>query len=292
MKKRFKFLGYGLYAVLVTVALLYYRFPSDAIKQHLIQVVGRMEPGVILSARSLHPSFPPGLQLLEPVFSLKERPETAVFKAEHLLVSPGIGSLFWGRVAWFFDADAYGGIISGRIQLGKRGEMADLSVSLKDVRIHEYGFPPDLGIGDLTGNLKGDVTYSGLMDRPITGVGNGDILISEGKIDLFHPFLGLETIPFGKLRAQLTLKKGIVNLISISLDGKGFQGTLSGTIHLNRMIARSRLNLKGTIEPFAAYLGTLKGGPALLSLFQGGRNDLKRSFVIQGTFMSPKFRFT
>ncbi len=292
MKKSFKFLGYGLYAFVVTVALLYYRFPSDAVKQHLIQVVARMEPGVILSARSLNPSFPPGLQLVGAVFSLKERPETAVFKAEHLLVTPGIGSLFGGRVAWFFDADAYGGSIRGHIQLGKRDEMSGLSVSLNDLRIHEYGVPPDLGIGDLTGNLKGDVTYCGLMDRPIMGDGNGDILISEGKIDLFQPFLGLETIPFGKLHAKLTLKKGIVNLTSISLDGKGFQGTLSGTIHLNRMIARSRLNLKGTIEPFAAYLGTLKGGPALLSLFQGGRNGLKRSFVIQGTFMSPKFRFT
>ena len=292
MKKRFKFLGYGLYAVLVTVALLYYRFPSDAVKQHLIQMVGRMEPGVILSARSLNPSFPPGLQLLEPVFSLKERPETAVFKAEHLLVSPGIGSLFRGRVAWFFDADAYGGIIKGRIQPGKNGEITGLSVSFKDVRIHEHGFLPDFGIGNLTGGLSGDVSYGGPMDRPIMGTGNGDIFISEGQMVLLNPILGLKTITFSKLRTQWTLKKRIVNLASVSIDGKGFQGSLSGTISLNQMPAYSRLNLRGTIEPFAAYLRTLKGGPALLSLFQGGGRGLKRSFVIQGTFMSPIFRFT
>ena len=291
MKRILKFSGYALYAILVTVVLLYYRFPSQGFYEHLIRLADGMDPGIIFSARSLHPSFPPGLQLMEPVFSLKESPATAVFKAQRLSVSPGIGSLVRGDIAWFFDANAYGGIITGNVQFGKNDETAGLSVSFEKVRIHEYGFLPDFGIGDFTGNLKGEVTYGGPLDRLIMGAGTGDIHIAEGKIDLLNPFLGLETIPFGELSAQVTLKKGIVNLKQVSLDGNGFQGVLSGTIFLNRIMARSRLNLKGTIEPFEAYLKTLKGGAALLSLFQGGRNGLKRSFVIQGTFKSPKFRF-
>ena len=292
MKTGLKYIGYALYAILVAVALLYYRFPSETFQSYLEQVAGRMHPPVIFSTRSLDPSFPPGLWLQAPAFSLEKHPETAFFEAQELSVSPGMGSLILGNTTWFFDARAYGGFINGHIRPGKDGEIDGFSLSLEKMRIHEYAFLPHFGIGDLGGSLNGNITYKGPPDRIILGDGAGDIHISEGKIDLLNPFLGLETIPFGKLNARFTLKKGTINLISVSLDGKGFLGSISGTIRLNRVMDRSRLNLKGTIEPIEAFLETLKGGPALLSLFRGGHNGLRRSFVIQGTFRSPKFRFT
>jgi len=292
MKTGLKYAGYALYAIVVAVVLLYVRFPSESFQSYLVQVAGRMDPQVIFSTRSLDPSFPPGLWLQEPVFSLKERPGTAFFEAQELSVNPGMGSLILGNTTWFFDARAYGGIINGHILSGEGGEMEGFSVSLEKVRIHEYAFLPQFGLGDFGGTLKGNITYKGPPDRIVSGDGAGDIHISEGKIDLLNPFLGLETLPFGKLNVRFTLKKGTVSLTSVSLDGKGFQGSLSGTIRLNRIMDRSRLNLKGTIEPIEAFLETLKGGPALLGLFRGGHNGLRRSFIIQGTFRSPKFRFT
>ena len=291
MKTGLKYVSYALYAILVAVALLYVRFPSESFQSYLVKVAGRMDPQIVFSTRSLDPSFPPGLRLQEPVFSLKKRPGTAFFEAQELSVSPGMGSLILGNTSWFFDAFAYGGFISGHILSGEAGEIGGFSLSLEKVRIHEYAFLPHFGVGDFGGTLKGNITYKGPPDRIVLGDGAGDIHISEGKIDLLNPFLGLETIPFGKLNARFTLKKGTVNLTSVSLDGKGFQGSLSGTIRLNRILDRSRLNLRGTIEPIEAFLETLKGGPALLGLFRGGRNGLRRSFVIQGTFRSPKFRF-
>ena len=292
MKTVLKYAGYVFYAMLVAAVLLYIRFPSEVFQSYLVQAAGRMDPQVIFSAQSLDPSFPPGLRLQEPVFSLKERPGTAFFEARELSVSPGIGSLIWGNATWFFDARAYGGTINGHILSGEGGEIDGFSLSLEKVRIHEYAFLPQFGVGDLGGTLKGNITYKGRPDQIVLGEGAGDIHISEGKMTLLNSFLGLKTVPFGKLNLQFTLKKGTVKLTSVSLDGKGFQGSLSGTIRLNRIMDRSRLNLKGTIEPIEAFLETLKGGPALLSLFRGGHNGLRRSFVIQGTFRSPKFRFT
>jgi len=292
MKTGLKYVSYVLYAILVAVVLLYVRFPSESFQSYLVQMAGRMDPPVIFSSRSLDPSFPPGLRLQAPVFSLKERPETAFFEALELSVSPGMGSLILGNTTWFFDARAYGGFINGHIQPGEDGKIDSFSLSVKKVRIHEYAFLPHFGVGNFGGTLNGNITYKGPPDRIVLGDGAGDIHISEGKIDLLNPFLGLETIPFGKLDVRFTLKRGTINLTSVSLDGKGFQGSLSGTIRLNRIMDRSRLNLRGTIEPIEAFLETLKGGPALLSLFRGGKNGLSRSFVIQGTFRSPKFRFT
>ena len=293
MKKGFmKYAGYVIYAILVTVVLLYYRFPSEALQSHLVRMADRMDPEIIFSAQSLDPSFPPGLRLQKPAFSLKKRPESAFFEAQHLSVSPGMGSFILGDTTWFFDALAYGGVINGHISSLEDGQIDGFTLTFQDIRIHEYAFLPQFGVGDFAGNLKGNILYNGSPDRITAGDGAGDIHISEGKIDLLRPFLGLETIPFGKLDVRFTLVKGTVNLTSVSLDGKGFQGSLSGTIRLNRIMDRSQLNLRGTIEPIQSFLETLKGGPALLGLLGGGRKDSKRSFVIKGTFRSPKFRFT
>ena len=291
MKKGLKYIGYALYVIMVAAVLLYMRFPSAQLQSYLVQAADGMDPRVIFETGSLDPSFPPGLRLKKPVFSLKEHPESPFFEAQELSVAPGMGSLVTGDITWFFDARAYGGVMGGRVISGTDGKINGFSLSLKDVRLQEYAFLPDFGIGDVAGKLTGDLDYNGPIGRIDTGEGSGELHISEGKIDFSPPFLGLETVPFGELTARFTLKKGTVNLTSVSLDGKGFQGSLSGTIDLNRIMDRSRLNLKGTIEPIAVYLDTLKGGPALLSLLGGGRNGSKRSFVIQGTFKSPKFRF-
>ncbi len=290
MKKALKYGSYTLYAIFMAVALLYVHFPSEAFQSYLSRAAGRMDPPVIFKTGSLDPSFPPGLQFVNPVFSRKERPETAFFEAQELSVRPGIASLLLGNATWFFDARAYGGIIHGHILPGKGGKIDDFALSLENVRIHEYPSLPQFG-GDLAGNLRADISYKGPPDRIANGEGTGDILISEGKIELKNPLLGLKSIPFGELKARFALKKGSLNLASVSLDGKGFQGSLTGTIRLNRILERSQLNLRGTIEPIADYLATLEGGPALLNLFKGGQNGMKRSFVIQGTFRSPKFRF-
>jgi type II secretion system protein N len=250
-----------------------------------------MDPRVIFKTGSLDPSFPPGLRLKKPSFSLKERPESPFFEARELTVAPEMGALLTGDVNWFFDAGAYGGVIDGRVLSGKDGKIGGFSLSLTNVRLQEYALLTDFGIGHVAGKLTGNLNYNGSLGRIDTGAGTGDLHISEGRINLSTPFLGLETVFFGELKARFTLKKATVNLSSVSLDAKGFQGSLSGTIYLNRIMGLSRLNLKGTIEPMAAYLETLKGGPALLSLLGGGQNGSKRSFVIQGTFRSPIFRF-
>lgn len=180
MKKGFiKYTGYIVYAILVTAVLLYYRFPSEALQSHLVRMAGRMDPGIIFSARSLDPSFPPGLRLQEPVFSLKKRPETPFFKAQHLSVRPGIGSLILGDTTWFFDAQAYGGIINGHIQSGEDGKIDGFFLSLKNVRLHEYAFLPHFGVGDFAGNLKGNITYKGSPDRIVRGEEPGIFLFQK-----------------------------------------------------------------------------------------------------------------
>ncbi len=291
MKKSFKTIGYILYAVLTAVVLLYVRFPSASLQATMAQRAERMTPPILLKTESLDPAFPPGVHLKGPSFFLKDTPRAAVFESKALSIHPEMTALLTGKGNWRFDAAAYGGTIRGRVSLKNDGSINGFDLSFENIRIQDYAFLPDFGIGNFSGRLNGKVSFNGPLNRFTAGDGTGKIHISEGNLDLLTPILGLEAIPFGDLKAGFTLKKGAVHLSSVTLDGKGFQGSLAGTVYLNRIVDRSRLNLKGTIEPIAPYLETLKGGPALLSLFTSGPNKTKRSFVIQGTLRSPRFRF-
>ena len=113
MKRGLKYISYALYAMLVAVVLLYVRFPSAALQSYLVQAADGMDPQVIFKTGSLDPSFPPGLRLNKPIFSIKERPESPFFEARELSVAPGMGALMTGDITWFFDAHAYGGVVGG-----------------------------------------------------------------------------------------------------------------------------------------------------------------------------------
>ena len=254
------------------------------------QVNSRLS-NISFSTTSFAPAFPPGLAFKKASFSLEEQPKTSVFDADRLVVTPGIRAILFGKTFFSFDALAYGGEISGWLGFEKNNETADITLSLKKIRLQDHAGLPHLQLGDIEGILNAQINYRGPRRRIITGEGEGNIQISKGKIKLKTPFMGLEILPFGNLTTRLTLKKQTLRLDRVELDGEAFQGSLSGTVQLSRDIRRSRLNLKGELEPFENYLKSIDGGPALLVFFRTGKKGLKRSFVIQGTFMAPKFRF-
>jgi hypothetical protein len=122
-------------------------------------------------------------------------------------------------------------------------------------------------------------------------VGQGMIIISGGKVRLLQPILGVDAIDFDRLTMKMALKDRRVSLTHVEVEGRSIKGELSGTIILNTDISRSRLDLKGTMEPLGGLLENVKGNTATLSLLRQGLKKLRRSFVIQGTFRNPTFRF-
>ena len=60
-----KWLGYLLFALILTVVLLYYRFPSDAVRDYLQAMAERANPRVVLSLERVKLSLPIGLKFVE-----------------------------------------------------------------------------------------------------------------------------------------------------------------------------------------------------------------------------------
>jgi len=293
IRKKGKWIGYLLYCVLLTVALLYYRFPSESIAAYLESVVAKANPRILLSLESLRPGFPLSVDLIDARFSLKKAPRKPLLSLKNVSLGTEEWALLHGTHVYHFDAHAYHGNIKGDVRFENQKLMTAFTTTmkLKDLHIGRHPYLSPLIGRDVSGVLEGDIVYTGQYANLIDGVGEAILNISEGRVQLLQPILGLESLQFDRLSMKITLKNKKVALSDTGLEGRAVKGQLSGTIILNNDIPASRLDLRGTIEPLGGLFGNLKGDSNPLKFLRQGLKNLKRSFVIRGTLQNPEFKF-
>jgi type II secretion system protein N len=120
IRKNKKWLGYVLYAVLITAGLLYLRFPAEAIKDYLEAKGERSNSRFGLSIGQVSPSLPFGLKLLEAQVSQSANPNKIIFRANRLSIRPSIGILLGGKLKLCFEGLAYDGVLEGCANFDER----------------------------------------------------------------------------------------------------------------------------------------------------------------------------
>ncbi|MBW1805969.1 MAG: type II secretion system protein GspN [Deltaproteobacteria bacterium] len=290
--KNKRWFGYTLYGILLAVALLYYRFPSESFREYFETIASRTAPDLRLSIEELSPSFPFGVILAGTELSLKEEPDRTLIIAEPFHIRPDIKSFLAGGSGYFFKCSAYGGDLTGHVRFPRNdsGTPFTASIQLNKIDISNSTLPSQIFSRNMNGILSGTVTYKEGNVSPINGTGKADLLISDGAINLLQPLLGLESINFDELILKMTFKDRMLSMPSIELKGRKIDGNASGTIYLKTEIMQSRLNLKGTIEPFADLFKNT-GSPNVIELFRQRLKGGKLSFSIQGTIKDPRIRF-
>ncbi|MFC1534081.1 type II secretion system protein GspN [Thermodesulfobacteriota bacterium] len=287
-----KWIGYTLYGILLTFGLLYYRFPADAFKEYLQTTIHRIDPRLSLSIKRLSLSLPPGLKLTDAELSYEESPGKVFLKTEILSFGPKIRSYFKKDLEYCFESIAYDGNLTGCINFTKKdfGGPFSASIVLKDIGIDDNS-PLPVIIGDsLEGLLSGTITYSGEGKSLTDGTGDAVLTLSEGLIKLSRPFLGLKAIDFKEVLLKMALNKKRLNLSHGELKGKDMLVTASGTIYINKEFLKSRLNLKGTIQPFADLFKNVPNASDTIKFFKQRIKSGKISFNIQGTIKDPRFK--
>ena len=292
-KSKKKWVGYVIFGILLTLGLLYYRFPSEAIQGFLQARVEKINPQLALSMESVSPTFTFGLKFLEPELLLKTTPQKPIFKADRLLVRPVILSLFRDEWTFCYNALAYKGVFEGCTSVAKEKNNASFQTSLvlKDVPMGEDNPLKEVIGRNLEGLLNGTVAYKGQSKSLIRGTGEVDIRLSEGRVELAQPILNLDGIGFHEILIKMTLNNRKLNLTRVALRGTNMNGTLTGVVNLNKEISRSSLNLRGTLEPFADFIKDLTDSPDTVRLIRQRLKRGKITFVIRGTLAEPNFRF-
>ena len=293
MGKHEKRIGYVLYGLLLTLGLLYYRFPSDAFRDYLQTSAARVNPGIVLSIERVSPTYHLGIRLLGTQVSHKGILRGHLFKAENLLIRPDMWSLFQGKWKLLFDGLAYRGSIKGSAKFVERGIKAPfkLSVELKEIHIDDYENLRGLIGRHVKGGMSAVISYSGSYDALMNGAGEARLTLSNGQVELLQPILNLKAIDFREIGAKMVLRNGRIELTQAELKGPNMQGTLSGVVMLNRDFSKSSLELKGTMEPLGDFYKSLAGNLGETKFFKQRLKGGKISFMIQGAVGQPQIRF-
>ena len=294
ISKRQGWSRYLLFGLILTAALLYYRFPSDAVRD-FVQAKGRTaSPRLDIAVERIAPSILMGLNFMQAKVALEESPSSVLLSADRLLVKPKLLSLLSGKQKFSFHCEAYQGDVKGSIHFEKEPNpgFIETDVALSNIQIGDYSYLSHVLGRPLEGKLAGTVTYSGQYKPMLDGSGEANLKLSDGKLELLQPFLTLKEIDFSEMEIDMVIENQKIDMTRLALKGKQLQGTLSGSITLKKQFADSSLDLKGTIEPFAALFKSGGGIQDTVAVLKQRLNKGTLSFLIRGTIKAPEIKFT
>jgi type II secretion system protein N len=293
MGKYRKWLVYVLFAATVGGFSLFLCFPSEMVRQYLEGSASRVDPAVALRIHRVQPLFPLGLKLEKTDLSLKEEPGISLFKADSFVVRPSIRTLVHRAPAFRFKCRAYGGSIEGIVALETLNWAGPVESDLEitGVRLGQYPLLREWLNRELTGAMSGTVTYRGTRNNFIKGSGKGDFSISDGTVRFDQPFLGMESVDFQRVNAHVVLEKQRISLTRCDFKGKQMEGEASGSIQLNPILPRSKLNLKVAVKPFSSFF---RDNAGLFDMVKFLGNPLKEgnfTITLGGTLAEPQISF-
>ncbi|HDH86897.1 MAG: type II secretion system protein GspN [Desulfobacterium sp. 4572_20] len=294
ISKNKKWFGYIAFCIVVAGSLLYYRFPSDALRDYLTITANNLNNSATLSIGQIKPSLPFGLKFGRTELILKDKPSIKLFRADSIFIKPDPWAFFKGKSKYCFECLTYGGDAEGCVNFKKNSmEMPfDAEIELKNMQIAKYEHLKDLIGLQIDGLLYATIFFKGQHKNLMDGTGEAHLKLLDGNIELLAPILSLESIEFHEIKSDMALEKHTIHIKRLELTGPLLRGALSGTIGLEKAFVKSALNLKGTIDPFTSFFKSLGSVSNTVSFFKQRLKKGAIHFVIHGTLAEPKIRFT
>jgi type II secretion system protein N len=294
ISKNKKWFGYIFFCIIVAGSLLYYRFPSDALRDYLTITAHNLNNSTTLSIGQIKPSLPFGLKFGRTELILKDKPSIKLFRADSLFVKPDPWAFFKGKSKYCFECLTYGGDVRGCVNFKKNSMETpfDTEIELKNMQIAKHEHIKDLIGIQMDGILSATIFYKGQHKNLMDGTGGANLKLLDGKVELLVPILSLESIEFDEITSDMVLEKQAIHLKHLELIGPLLRSTLSGTIRLKKEFLKSPLNLEGTIEPFTSFFKSVGSVSNAVSFFKQRLKKGALHFIIHGTLTEPKIRFT
>jgi type II secretion system protein N len=207
-------------------------------------------PGATLSIDTIQPSFPPGFALSDITVGVRDRADV-ILRVEGLTVRPGGLSLLRGRLAIVAAAAGYGGEVRGWILFSRLFSLqgpVTAAADIRDLRIDKWTWLRELFARQITGTLKGGITFSGTAEVLKNGAGTIDFTLTNGTYPLQESFLGLDKIDFSRVEGKASFRNGALKITQLTLTGEKLRCSLKGNILLADDFQASQIDLNGTIE--------------------------------------------
>lgn len=287
-----KWIGYGIYGIILMFLLLIFRFPSDAIKDYALSAINGGNSNYSITIEKASFSLPLHIRFTGVECRMKEDPATTVFKMKEILVKPSLWSLFTKNQTFRFACKAYEGTITGTVNLQKNGESLKFvsSAELKNININDTSQLPAFLKDNIGGTLEGTVKYNGSGLGDLSSTGEASLTLSSGSVKLGTPFLNMKAIDFKEVLIKADLKDQTLSIPDLSLKGDSFSGQASGTVALKNPVIKSLINFNASMEPASGSTRKTSDNADAMALLRQSLKNGKILFSLQGTFEQPVIR--
>lgn len=285
MNRTGKIFLYVLYAVFALVVFLYFRFPSELMKDILVSWTKQLQPLAQLETDSVRPAIPLGVKLEPLTIVFDDKP---ILRMDSLKITPHLFSMLGHNKRFSFKGTLGDGELKGTADIAAasnrghfQGELHFSQVPLEFLEIlNQYpSFKPD---GKMNAVVSFDSTKGG---------GSADISleITPAHIALEPPLMDLKALDFALIKAQLAATSRMVQIRSCEATGDQLEGKLTGAIVLRQPFADSRLTLSLTAKPQPAFIADHKNDMIGGLLASGNAQKRGLIFRISGTIDNPNY---
>ncbi len=288
MVVRKSFLLYGAYSVLAFFLFCVLLFPEKRATELAVERLNRQFPGYRFTIEQVGPVFPLGVMAVNSKIVM---PGGTALVLQSASLFPELLSLFSTDKRADFKAVAYNGSLTGSF-----AGAIPFSMDQGKLQLHVSGMEVD---GWRLNNASANVRLSFILDGDfLYQVPGGDAATGRGNISAsgcralvksaVFDQLGISEFDFERINMDFRVKGYLLKLISFSASGSQADITATGSVVLDRPVEKSRLNLKGRIQPHTDYFSKFpRIFPLVMMLEDSKKGGIP--FTVSGTVDKPLF---
>ncbi len=272
----------------ITFFFIYYLFPSNYVKNIILNNISQINPEIEITISKVKPVFPPGLRF-EKVDVINN--ENNLINADFIYIYPAYLSLFSSKTSVNFKCIAYNGKIHGKINIEKNKNNIHITASAKTNNIDLSKIPQinRLDKIKISGILNGPVDYE--LNTKKKEKALFTLTLSESKIIFSNPVYSLHEIEFKTVDAKFSIQGRDVNINKCEFSGPYMDGNFSGKLYIKNSVEQSRINISGTIQPHDKIIDSIKKVFPVIDMLKKNSIAIKLPFKINGVVADPKFSF-
>lgn len=285
----FRWFLYCCYALVLTAALLYLRFPMAEFKEYCLRQAKALFSGTECAIGRIGFAFPFAILFEDVAFSLPDQPKTPVFVLNSLTISSPWKD--FGKT-YVLNGQGYSGKLNGTLHAGQKNRQFLLDpLRIEGLNLAELKSVHDtLGRG-ISGRFDFTGTYSAVVNQYLAGKAAGRVKLREGKITLLQPVLDLKEIDLQQVDMDIQYDKNRLQVAKGKLTGKELTADFSGTVQVINPWYLSNVTTTGDLALQAEYMSA---NTALRNEVAALQKQFKKStipFRVAGSLQSPAFRF-
>jgi type II secretion system protein N len=290
--KRFlskKVIGYFLWAMVLAVVLVIWRFPYESL-QRKMEAVARASLGLRFDLTDMSLTMPPGVKFAKCTIRSMDRESKSLFEATKVHTRFKLLPMLRGNLAFTLRSQAYGGSLRGDFRLAPIHNFKNyrMHVWAQTVRLEGQSGLALFLERPLEGVISGEIELEGVVGDLVNSSGGGNFTLVNGSFPIDSPYVKPKTLEELEVATTVELTGGSLKINDCQFKGRGFQGTLSGEVKLQPSLSRSILSLAGRGELDGDLINIPADKRRVAEAFLNRGRPLP--FKVRGTVAEPRLQ--